>query len=267
MRRLFIALLLLECSVNAQSTQDTVVNTLGQIFQQQQQQEAQQQQPQAQQQPQQQAQQEWMAIQKVCGQLGPVLRPQDFSEQERTLVAKVFQRIIAPARHVAPYTTIGVVNSDVINAFTFPIPNQRGGIVCLTRGIINLMSNEDELASVTAHEVGHALDCDPPCPYSPNKVKNVSILQSPVQAELAAQRICEKRADEIGFNLLVQAGYNPYAAGGAFGRLEMFTGDTSTGFFARIQAMASNHPISPDRIKDLSRMLASYCQLNPARCR
>ena len=175
--------------------------------------------------------------------------------------------VIAPARHVAPYTTIGVVNSDVINAFTFPIPNQRGGIVCLTRGIINLMSNEDELASVTAHEVGHALDCDPPCPYSPNKVKNVSILQSPVQAELAAQRICEKRADEIGFNLLVQAGYNPYAAGGAFGRLEMFTGDTSTGFFARIQAMASNHPISPDRIKDLSRMLASYCQLNPARCR
>ena len=102
MRRLFIALLLLECSVNAQSTKDTVVNTLGQIFQQQQQQEAQQQQPQAQQQPQQQAQQEWMAIQKV---------------------------------------------------------------------------------------------------------------------------------------------------------------------FARIQAMASNHPISPDRIKDLSRMLASYCQLNPARCR
>src|SRR5438067_13426937 len=98
-----------------------------------------QQQPQVQRQDQQ--QQEWMAIQKVCGQLGPVLRPQDFSEQERTLVAKVFQRIIAPACHVAPYTTIGVVNSDVINAFTFPIPNQRGSIVCLTRGIINLMSN------------------------------------------------------------------------------------------------------------------------------
>ena len=39
MRRLFIALLL-ECSVNAQSTKDTVVNTLGQIFQQQQQQES-----------------------------------------------------------------------------------------------------------------------------------------------------------------------------------------------------------------------------------
>lgn len=44
----------------------------------------------------------------------------------------------------------GVVNSPDINAFAAP-----GGFVFVTTGAIKLMENEDELAGVLSHEIGH----------------------------------------------------------------------------------------------------------------
>ncbi len=43
-----------------------------------------------------------------------------------------------------------ILDSDEINAFAAP-----GGFVFVTRGLLRLCSNEDELAAVLAHEVGH----------------------------------------------------------------------------------------------------------------
>jgi predicted Zn-dependent protease len=53
-----------------------------------------------------------------------------------------------------PYTYgryhFAVLDNDEINAFACP-----GGIVFITRGMLNLVQNEDELAAVLAHEIGH----------------------------------------------------------------------------------------------------------------
>ena len=53
-----------------------------------------------------------------------------------------------------PYTYGGyhfaVLDTDEINAFACP-----GGIIFITRGMLNLVQNEDELAAVLAHEIGH----------------------------------------------------------------------------------------------------------------
>lgn len=46
---------------------------------------------------------------------------------------------------------VHIIHSPVINAFTVP-----GGVVFLTTGIIFAMENEEELAGVLAHEMGHA---------------------------------------------------------------------------------------------------------------
>ena len=46
--------------------------------------------------------------------------------------------------------TFTVLNSSQVNAFALP-----GGYVYVTRGLIALASNEAELASVIAHEIGH----------------------------------------------------------------------------------------------------------------
>ncbi len=43
-----------------------------------------------------------------------------------------------------------VLDSDDINAFAAP-----GGLILVTRGLIECCKNEDELASVLAHEIGH----------------------------------------------------------------------------------------------------------------
>ena len=53
-----------------------------------------------------------------------------------------------------PYTYGGyhfaVLDTDEINAFACP-----GGIIFITRGMLNLVQNEDELAAVLTHEIGH----------------------------------------------------------------------------------------------------------------
>ena len=43
-----------------------------------------------------------------------------------------------------------ITGPDEINAFACP-----GGIIFITRGMLNLVQNEDELAAVLAHEIGH----------------------------------------------------------------------------------------------------------------
>ncbi|MCS7215724.1 MAG: M48 family metalloprotease [Thermodesulfovibrio sp.] len=43
-----------------------------------------------------------------------------------------------------------ILNTNEVNAFACP-----GGIVLVTRGMLNLLQNEDELAAVLAHEIAH----------------------------------------------------------------------------------------------------------------
>ena len=44
----------------------------------------------------------------------------------------------------------GILDTKDINAFACP-----GGIVFVTKGLIDTLENEDELAAVLAHEIGH----------------------------------------------------------------------------------------------------------------
>ncbi len=43
-----------------------------------------------------------------------------------------------------------VVNANYLNAFALP-----GGKICITRGLVSQMTNEDQLAGVLGHEIGH----------------------------------------------------------------------------------------------------------------
>jgi hypothetical protein len=72
---------------------------------------------------------------------------------------------------------------------------------------------------------------------------------------LAEQRTCESRADTIGFAMFTDAGYNPFDAAEAFGRLEMYSGDVSSGIVARLAALGRAHPMTPDRIAHMRTLL------------
>jgi predicted Zn-dependent protease len=123
------------------------------------------------------------------------------------------------------------------------------------------------LAFILSHEIGHAVD--DVCKSSAGRVdvtpptvtgKLNQLLGGSGRNPIAEQRTCESRADEIGFAIFTKAGYIPFDAAGAFGRIEMYLGDTSTGALARFAAIGSNHPITPDRIKHMRMLLALRTQ-------
>lgn len=143
---------------------------------------------------------------------------------------------------------IAVTSSNVINAFAFPnfasdpTNGNRVALVCVPNTFIQFMGEEDELGFIIAHELGHTVD---------------EACRQRTQVTRTNQVICEQRADEIGYWLSRQAGYSPYAAAGAFGRLEMYSGDTSTGLLGLFRQLASDHPITPNRIANMRRLLLS----------
>ena len=62
-------------------------------------------------------------------------------------------------RHIANHTgrsdlpwTFAVIDTDGINAFAAP-----GGYIFLTKGLISILSTEDELAAVIGHEIAHVV--------------------------------------------------------------------------------------------------------------
>jgi Zn-dependent protease with chaperone function len=133
-----------------------------------------------------------------------------------------------------------------INAYALPGPTYAsGGTICLPQGMVVFFEEApDELAAIIAHEMGHAID--ETCRFNPKTISQ--------------QRLCEDRADEIGFRILQNANppFNPAAMAGAFGRIESLYGDTSTGLLARIAAFKTDHPITPDRIQHVHRMIISW---------
>jgi predicted Zn-dependent protease len=66
-------------------------------------------------------------------------------------VRKIGAQILSHQQRVPFDYAFNVINSSAINAFATP-----GGYIYVFRGLITLAENESELASVIAHEIGHA---------------------------------------------------------------------------------------------------------------
>ena len=82
----------------------------------------------------------------------------------------------------------------VINAYSMPSSKT----VKISSGILPYMDNDDELASVLGHEIAHSLD-------SYGGIMKWSMVTLNL-------REYEYKADLIGIDLMVKAGYNPIAA-------------------------------------------------------
>lgn len=112
-----------------------------------------------------------------------------------------------------------VVDYDKENAFALP-----GGYIYITKGMLEKLESEAQLASILAHEVGHVVARDTMVALSRQKVMwaalGAAMLSQSADAvggtlftgtflSLQYSRDDEKDADLVGLAYMIQAGYDP----------------------------------------------------------
>jgi predicted Zn-dependent protease len=139
-----------------------------------------------------------------------------------------------------------IQKSGAVNAFANPQIN----LITITTGIIDFTRDDpEELAFAVAHEVGHLTDQPLGCPAALQRVGIVTFTQ------LGAERTCESRADDIGFQYLIGAGFNPYGAAAFFGRLQMYSGHQPF-----LMQFVIDHPVDTQRIEFLRNLFLKLVQ-------
>ena len=169
-----------------------------------------------------------------------------------------------------PYS-IKLINSHVPNAYSLP-----GGFLYINRGLIELITSEDELAATLSHEIGHvvarhvvnqllltfaALSVLKPVLDNLNKQsqQNSAIEQLLLKlggavatlAKLHFNRRDEAEADLLGFYEMLRAGWDPNGFLKLFARLDTLEkSQTGTPI-----PFLSDHPPTPEREAAIQREL------------
>ncbi len=158
----------------------------------------------------------------------------------------------------------GVLESSDINAFATP-----GGTIFITRGLLQKLNNESELAGVLAHEIVHVL-----------RKHHLAALQKEARMDLASDLVGEAikdkanpaleraikagtevyargldkndefEADRMGIVIATRAGYDPY---GLPAVLQML--DASNAHDSSLALMFKTHPAPRDRLSLLDKIM------------
>jgi len=165
-----------------------------------------------------------------------------------------------------------VIDSREPNAFCLP-----GGKVAVFTGLLPLTPDDDALAAVLAHEIGHAV-----ARHGAEKLgfmKLLFILQLllatvidtyaltswlvKLLGDLPNSRKLESEADFIGLRLMTEACYNPNAAPKMFARLGQYAREHG----ASIPKYLSTHPNDRERIAQIEQWLGDVEILYENKCR
>ncbi len=160
-----------------------------------------------------------------------------------------------------------LVDSDDINAFACP-----GGLILVTRGLVSLCENEDALAAVLAHEIGHVAGKHGLRAIKKSRWTNVGTLLATEGArnfgseELAQlteelegsihditqtlinngySKDLEREADEAAVAVLTSIGYNPRGLEAMLLEMEARWQPSGPGFMR-------THPSPMDRLADVT---------------
>jgi predicted Zn-dependent protease len=162
-------------------------------------------------------------------------------------------------------------DSKTVNAFALP-----GGQVFITRGLLDRLTNEAQLAGVLGHESGHVV-----ARHSSEQLAKSQLMQRLVAsvgvaasdgnnagrgysaamiAQLVARmktlqysRADESQADELGLRFMSQAGYDPRAMIEVMQILQQVTPQTG-----RQPEFLVTHPYPEHRIEDITRWIDEH---------
>lgn len=167
-----------------------------------------------------------------------------------------------------------VFKNDTPNAFALP-----GGKMGVYTGMLKVAKNQDQLASVMGHEVGHVLAQHGNERISQQQLANVALaaaagsgyanaatmqalgLGAQVGILLPYSRTHESEADIIGLDLMAKAGFDPRQSVQLWQNMQKAGGEAPPEFF-------STHPASSTRIDNLlGNMAGALATYNAARAK
>jgi predicted Zn-dependent protease len=190
------------------------------------------------------------AYQKVLQEVRGRVLPNDAPEvrRARQVVDKIVKAVAIELLqreinlHVRGYHfdwEVNVVRDKQVNAFCLPA----GKMVVFT-GIMQVVENDDQLATVLGHEMAHAL-----AHHGSERIAREHKLGTGGLAQLRGlsyDRQQESEADHIGLFLMTFAGYDPTQAARFWMRMEQATKGSPP-------EILSDHPSPEHRIRDLRR--------------
>lgn len=162
-----------------------------------------------------------------------------------------------------------VIESDQVNAFVLP-----GGQVAFYSGILDLMDNDDQIATVMGHEVGHVVGRHAAerasqrlaagaaftvtaVALGAGDVENAPLIAAVLGAGvtfgviLPYSRQHEYEADRLGVDYMAAADYRPREAVAFWEKMKARSGDGSTSDFM------STHPADEKRIEAIQQHIAT----------
>lgn len=160
-----------------------------------------------------------------------------------------------------------VFDSEQVNAFALP-----GGKIGVYTGILNVTENQDQLAAIIGHEVGHVLEHHSNERLSADKLSNVGLAVAAIAIGASEvenkglwvaglgigvqygvimpySRSHESEADIVGQDLMARSGFEPKAS------VELWQNMSKLSKTAPPEFM-STHPSNETRIKQLNNHLA-----------
>ncbi|HLB53716.1 MAG TPA: M48 family metalloprotease [Gemmatimonadales bacterium] len=149
-----------------------------------------------------------------------------------------------------------VVDDPEVNAFAAP-----GGKIFVTRGILNFLGSEAELAGVLGHEAGHVTARHTARQITRQQLFGIGLIAGAIFSTSVAQNIGaiqqglgllflsysrgdETQADELGFRYVRRLNYDPREMAETFGTLDRISTLAGGG---RVPTWASTHPDPGDR--------------------
>jgi len=153
-----------------------------------------------------------------------------------------------------------LADPNTINAFALP-----GGQIFITYALFSKLENDDQLAGVLGHEVGHVLGR-----HSAERIANSEFWQTLAQGAsvgadagglvaglgqnvlLGNGRGDELESDDLGVRFMIKAGYNPREMIGVMKILKDAAGPS------RVPEFQSTHPDPENRIQHIEESIVKY---------
>lgn len=184
----------------------------------------------------------------------------------QALVKEVGNRIVAQSsasRTPYKYNFYLLADPNTVNAFALP-----GGQVFITAALFSKLENEDQLAGVLGHEVGHVV-----ARHSAERIAKDQLMQGIVGAVGVAAgdmntaqvaqvvgssitmkhgREQELQSDDLGVRFMMEAGYDPTQMVGVMEILEQASGGS------RVPEFQSTHPSPANRVQKIQESIKKY---------